>query len=143
MQYKEFFWYLFEGVGRNWRDLELVEIAINEYKNPGTAFWLDPHGNFHSTLSDINNTYADGHWGFARNYCQQNGLLPTATGPVDELLKRKWVRIAYNYYDDKYLHFDYEGAYPSPHMLRAIAKKSDALGAVRIYDDIENQVVEL
>jgi hypothetical protein len=116
--------YLFENYGKSWR-----------------AYWLDPHGNFHQVYSDDRGL--QGHWHFAKAYCIQHNLLPTSSGPVDELLNRKWVRVTYNYANDKEINFDYEDSYPAPHMLRAIRELASMLGASGIYDDKKNRNIEL
>lgn len=124
MEYKSFFSYLWEGrPDRFW-----------------SAYWLDSRGMFHEVY--IDESKKDGHFNFAKKYCQEHDINCEAYGPIDELFKRGWIRVTYNYHLDKALNFDYGPRLPSDAQLKSLRNKAAELGAISIFDDKRDKEVE-
>lgn len=124
MDYKSFFQYLWEARhGRLW-----------------SAYWMDSRGTFHEVYRDEEGK--NGHFIFAKGYCDMHDIDYSRTGPENELFKRGWVRITYNYRGDNVLHFDYSHRTPSDSQMRSLKVKSSELGALSIFDDKQNKEVE-
>lgn len=124
MDYKSFFRYLWEGRhGRFWR-----------------AYWMDSRGMFHEVYRDEDGRV--GHFRFAKEYCDTHNINCSATGPIDELFKRGWIRVTYNYGSENEMHFDYAHRQPSDTQIRSLKNKATELGALSIFDDKQNKPVE-
>jgi hypothetical protein len=107
------------------------------------AYWLDPHGNFHEVYLENN---IDGHWNFAKKYIQKH--IPSIdinnTSLTNELLKRKWTRVTYNYHLDNMLYIEYKyNPLDKPHLKNSIVKKMAELQTDVLYDDIKHQVINI
>ena len=124
MDYKSFFKYLWEGRhGRFW-----------------SAYWMDSRGMFHEVYRDEDGRA--GHFRFAREYCDTHNIDYSRTGPIEELFKRGWVRVTFNYGTDNELHFDYGVRSVSDSQLKSLKVKATELGALSIFDDKQNKDIE-
>ena len=101
---------------------------------------MDSRGMFHEVYRDEDGR--DGHFRFAREYCDTHNIDYSRTGPIEELFKRGWVRVTFNYGADNELHFDYGARLVSDSQLKSLKVKATELGAVSIFDDKQNKEVE-
>ncbi len=128
MKYLDFYQYLKEAKhGRYW-----------------SAYWMDSHGKFYEVYSDED--MQKGHYWFAQMYCIKHDIDFSTTGPQEELFKKRWVRVTFNYHGDKTLRFDYsQGHNPLTNTTqrRALQVKADELAAQSVFDDVRNREVEL
>ena len=124
MDYKSFFRYLWEGrYGRFW-----------------SAYWMDSRGMFHEVYRDEGGQ--NGHFKFAKEYCDVHNIDYSHVGPYAELFKRGWILVTYNYESDAKLRFEYSQRRPSDSQIRSLKVKARELGAQSIVDDKQNKELE-
>ncbi len=119
--------------------------SINEarFGRYWSAYWLSPNGKFYEVYKD--ETGKNGHFVFAREFCENNGISFSRQGPEAELFKRRWVRITVNYQQDNKLRFDYVGYSPmnNTRQKKAIRDKANELGIIDVHDDKLNQQIDI
>lgn len=123
MEYKDFFYYLFENQDKHW-----------------SAYWMDPTGNFQEVYL---NGSKNGHFNFAREWLKSKNLISTGTSPTEDLMKRRWIRVTYNYYSDRIMHIEHSQTELTAQMLRSLRNKAYELGASKIIDDTRNGEIDI
>ena len=124
MQYKEFFWYLFESYSKTWK-----------------AYWLDPRGKFYEVYTKGKFADNDGHFSFAQKYCTDQGL--SLEDPPETLKTKGWSRIAFNYYNDRVMHVDTLPQNYTATILKALKRKAEDLEASVVKDTNRERDLEL
>lgn len=105
------------------------------------AWWIDPNTKLHEVYVQ---SKSDGHWNWAINFLAAAGLQRTEyEDPLEQLYKRGWARLTYNYYHDGVLAFEYGVRYPSPNVLKAIKDLAIELRASKLIDGNKDKEIDL
>jgi len=105
------------------------------------AWWIDPNAQLHEVYKQ---SKSHGHWNWAVNFLAAAGRQRTEyEDPLEELYKRGWARLTYNYYHDGMLSFEYGARYPSPKVLKAIKDLAIELRASKLVDGNKDKEMDL
>lgn len=113
---------LLEGIEKEWR-----------------AWWMDPQGKLFDVYKD-DPRY--GHFNWARDWLKARNQ--KSESPAFVLIQDGWIRITYNYYLNKILHFDHsKSRKPSNQQMREMRNIAIEIGAEKMVDDNNNKEIDL
>lgn len=114
------------------------EVREDTSTRPWKAWWMEPSGKIYEVYKTPNY----GHWAWAKNYCKHHGLNEEQAS--FELMEKGWVRLTYNYYRDKFLHFDRSKTRQlGEKTMSEIKNLAIELGAIKLMDDNFNKEISL
>lgn len=114
---------------------------LNEDSRVWKAWWMDDKGKLYEVYG---NNPQNGHWNSAVNFLQGMGIDRWKyESPVQELFKKGWVRLTFNYYHDRVMNFDNEAMEIRPWLMKRIKDLAIEVGATSLHNDNTDRAVEL